>query len=162
MNGVAPTGVGTFRKLSLRLSRAEPGEAGRRRRAGSPSLAGDRRGAVALETVLVWAFLMFALFLPLADVAIAGFQFLSAWGALGTFGQYVVQKSIDPSWQPTQTTVSGYAISKPQLSCEDSNAVCFYSYSTTVTLSPLLLTSLLCPSSCTYPLPYSVRVPRAS
>ena len=42
----------------------------------------DQRGAVAFEMLIVWLFLMMSLLLPLADVAAAGFQFISAWGAL--------------------------------------------------------------------------------
>jgi hypothetical protein len=41
----------------------------------------DQRGAIAFEMPIVWLFLMMSLLLPLADVAIAGFQFVSAWEA---------------------------------------------------------------------------------
>ena len=55
----------------------------------STTLLSDQRGAVALEMPIVWLFMMICLLLPLADVAIAGFQFVSAWGALRAFGQYI-------------------------------------------------------------------------
>ena len=48
----------------------------------STTLLSDQRGAVAFEMPIVWLFLMMSLLLPLADVAIAGFQFISAWEAL--------------------------------------------------------------------------------
>ena len=41
-------------------------------------LRADQRGAVALEMPIVFPFIMFSLLFPLADVAIAGFQFISA------------------------------------------------------------------------------------
>ena len=55
----------------------------------STTLLSDQRGAVAFETLIVWLFLMMFLLLPLADVAAAGFQFISAWEALRAFGQYI-------------------------------------------------------------------------
>src|SRR5215831_2225798 len=55
----------------------------------STTLLSDQRGAVALEMPAVVFFLMISLLLPLADLAIAGFQFVFAWGALRAFGQYV-------------------------------------------------------------------------
>src|SRR6476619_4368553 len=54
------------------------------------SLMADQRGAVAFEMLIVWLFLMMSLLLPLADVAVAGFQFVSAWGALRSFGQSIL------------------------------------------------------------------------
>ena len=53
----------------------------------STALLSDQRGAVAFEMPIVWLFMMMSLLLPLADVAIAGFRFISAWGALRDFGQ---------------------------------------------------------------------------
>ena len=49
----------------------------------------DQRGAVAFEMPFVFLFMMFSLLLPLADVAIAGFQYISAWQALRAFGQSI-------------------------------------------------------------------------
>ena len=53
------------------------------------SFIADQRGAVAFEMLIVWLFMMMSLLLPLADVAVAGFQFISAWEALRAFGQYI-------------------------------------------------------------------------
>src|SRR2546429_4046815 len=44
----------------------------------SMSLLSDHRGAVAFEMLIVFLFLGVSLLLPLADVAAAGFQFISA------------------------------------------------------------------------------------
>jgi hypothetical protein len=139
------------------------------------SLIADQRGAVAFETIIVYLFLCLFLLLPLADVAIAGFRYLSAWSALRSFGQYIQYKNPpDPAnpgtWASAlQTTVAGYTIGNIQVMCGDANTVCssgnvtstpkYFTFSTTVTLAPMtpMLTSLLCPNSCTYTLPYSER-----
>jgi hypothetical protein len=137
------------------------------------SLIADQRGAVAFETIIVYFFMCFSLLLPLADVAIAGFQYISAWQALRAFGQYVQYNNPpDPTSPGTwasglQKTISGYTIGNIQVMCGDANAVCssgnvtltpkYYTFSTTVTLAPMVLRSVLCPSSCTYTLPYSER-----
>ena len=68
----------------------------------STTLLSDQRGAVAFEMLIVWLFLMMSLLLPLADVAIAGFQFISAWQALRAFGQYIQYNS-----PPDVTNTSG-------------------------------------------------------
>jgi hypothetical protein len=140
------------------------------------TLLSDQRGAVAFEMLTVWLFLMMSLLLPLADVAIAGFQFVSAWGALRAFGQYV-QLHPPPdvtdtsSWTSTlPTPVAGYPISNVKVLCGDTNAgaVCssanvalptkYYSYTTTVTLNPMVLRSVLCSANpCSFTLPYSER-----
>jgi hypothetical protein len=134
----------------------------------------DQRGAVAFETLIVMSVLLFSLLLPLADFALAGFQVISAWAALRSFGQYVQYNTPpDPTntttWKSglTTTTVAGYTIGNVQVMCGDANTVCssgnvsstpkYFSYTTTVTLSPMVLRSVLCPSSCTYTLPYSER-----
>jgi hypothetical protein len=140
------------------------------------SFLGDQRGAVAFETLIVYLFMVTALLLPLADVAAAGFQFISGWEALRGFGQYVQYHSPPDvtntsSWTSTlPATVAGYPINSVQVLCGNisAGAACtttnvatspikYYSYTTTVTLAPLLLRSVLCPSSCTYTLPYSER-----
>ena len=137
----------------------------------------DQRGAVAFEMLIVFLFLGVSLLLPLADVAIAGIQYISAWGALRAFGQSI---QYDPP--PDVTNASGWKSSKLakadprfpipniQLVCGDSNAACsasnagspkYYSYTTTVTLAPTVLRSVLCTSSnadpCSFTLPYSER-----
>jgi hypothetical protein len=147
------------------------------------SLLADRRGAVAFEMAIVSYFMLIVLFLPAADLAVASFQFISAWEALRTFGEYVQYNTPDPknlsSWSAgssgqnpstSTTTVSGYTISKVQVLCGDTGAgvACtagnvatsptkYYSYTTTVTLTPMVLKPVLCPSSCTYTLHYSER-----
>jgi Flp pilus assembly protein TadG len=140
-------------------------------------LVADRRGAVAFEMVLVYPVLILSLLLPLADVAAAGFQFISAWQALRDFGQYL-QYNPPPdvtnasTWTSTALakTDANFPIAAINLLCGASNAACSaanngtpmsYSYSTTVTLAPLVLKSVLCTSSatnpCTFTLPYSER-----
>jgi hypothetical protein len=142
------------------------------------TLLSDQRGAVAFEALIVWLFMMLSLLLPLADVAIAGFQFISAWEALRAFGQYV-QLHPPPDvtntsgWTPP-TTVAGYPISNVQVLCGDTSAgaVCssanvtlptkYYAYTTSVTLSPFnFLKPVLCRSGnanpCSFTLPYSER-----
>jgi hypothetical protein len=145
------------------------------------SFIADQRGAVAFEMLIVFLFLGVSLLLPLADVAIAGFQFISAWEALRAFGQYV-QLHPPPdvtntsSWRSTlPTTAAGYPISNVQVLCGDTGAgaVCssanvtlptkYYSYTTTVTLAPMTpwLRPVLCTSGnanpCSFTLPYSER-----
>jgi hypothetical protein len=135
----------------------------------STTLLSDQRGAVALEMPIVWLFLMIFLLLPLADVAIAGFKFISAWQALRAFGQYAQYHSPQVVASKLPTTVAGYPISNLQVVCGD--AACspsntlppkYYSYTTTVTLSPItpVLRQVLCGSanpSCSFTLPYSER-----
>jgi hypothetical protein len=141
----------------------------------STTLLSDQRGAVAFEMPFVWLFMMMSLLLPLADLAIAGFQFVSAWGALRAFGQ-----SIQYNQPPDVTNTSGwmssvlakadprFPISNLQVICGDTKLVCspsnnalgsvkYYSYTTTVTLSPLVLGPVLCSAGCSFTLPYSER-----
>jgi hypothetical protein len=133
----------------------------------------DQRGAVAFETIIVCLFMVTSLLLPLADIAIAGLRYLSAWEALRAFGQYVQYNNPpDPTSPATwasglHKTISGYTIGNIQVMCGDANAVCssgnitstpkYFAFSTTVTLAPIVLRSVLCPSSCTYTLTYSER-----
>lgn len=142
----------------------------------------DQRGAVAFELPAVYIFLLMTLLLPLADVAMAGFQYTSAWGALRAFGQSI-QYSPPPDvtdasqWMQSASAKADtrFPISSFQLICGDSNAFCsganpdstnpskpkYYVYSTTVTLNPLVLRSVLCTSGdanpCTFTLTYSER-----
>jgi Flp pilus assembly protein TadG len=138
------------------------------------SFAADERGAAAFELVIVYPVLLIGLMLPLADVAIAGFQWLSARQTLHAFGQYLMYSPPDDlanssSWL---TTVQGkaddldYPITNLQLVCGDGGAACsstntaspkYFSYDTTVTLTPMVLSSVLCSDSCTYTLSYSTR-----
>lgn len=141
------------------------------------SFIADQRGAVAFEMLVIWFFLMFSLLLPLADVAIAGFQYISAHGALRGFGQSI-QYSTPPDVTNASTWESAalakadpnFPISNFQLICGDSQVACsatnlvspqYYSYTTTVTLAPIVLTSVLCTSGnanpCSFTLSYSER-----
>jgi hypothetical protein len=138
------------------------------------SFIADQRGAVAFEMLFVFGFMILSLLLPLADVAIAGFQYVSAWEALRAFGQSI-QYAPPPdvtsasSWTSSALAkaVPGFPISNFQLVCGDTKSVCsttntvspkYYSYTTTVTLNPMVLRSALCTSNpCTYTLPHSER-----
>ncbi|WP_158226487.1 hypothetical protein [Bradyrhizobium sp. UFLA03-84] len=142
-------------------------------------LIADQRGAVALEVPVVYVFLLLVVLLPLADLAVAGFQYISAFAALRGFGQSILYSpppdvTSATTWQNTATAKadSRYPITNFQLICGDSNAVCsssnsdpsqpkYYSYATTVTLAPMVLQSVLCVSGntnpCAFTLYYSER-----
>ena len=140
------------------------------------SFIADQRGAVAFETMIVYLFLGVSLLLPLADVAAAGFQYISAWQALRAFGQNIQYKPppdvTDPSgWASNlPTAVAGYPINNLQVLCGDTMTACsaantaspkYYSYTTTVTLAPMVSRSVLCMSNnadpCSFTLSYSER-----
>jgi Flp pilus assembly protein TadG len=141
------------------------------------SFMADQRGAVAFEMPIVYFFLLFSLLLPLADLGVAGFQYISAWQALRAFGQYLqynppTDVTSSSTWSSSAVAKAdpSYPVSSVQVLCGDSNAVCsttntaspkYYSYTTSVTLAPMLLKSVLCTSTnanpCTYTLPYSER-----
>lgn len=132
----------------------------------------DQRGSAAFEMLIVFAFLGVSLLLPLADVAAAGFRFVSAWGALRSFGQRI---QYDPppditnwaSWKSgLPTSIAGYPINNLQVVCGDAMTACsaanfaspkYYTYTTTVIVSPIILTAVLCANSCSYTLSYSER-----
>ncbi|WP_225713087.1 hypothetical protein [Bradyrhizobium semiaridum] len=123
----------------------------------------------------VTLFLIMLLLLPLADMAIAGFQFVSAWESLRAFGQviqYDAPTDLDntTTWKSTAIgkADSRYPISNLQIICGDTGATCtstnaltapikYYSYQTSVTLAPMVLSTVLCNPSCTYTLSYSER-----
>jgi hypothetical protein len=139
------------------------------------SLIADQRGAVAFEMPIITIVLLFSLLLPLADVAIAGFQFISAWEALRAFGQSIqysppIDVANSSTWVSTAIANAASAdpkhpISNFQLICGDSNVVCssantaspkYYSYTTSIRLAPMVLKSVLCKSgNCTFTIPYS-------
>lgn len=140
------------------------------------SFIADQRGAVAFEMPFIFLFMMLSLLYPLADVAIASFQYISAWQALRAFGQ-----SIQYAPPPDPSNASGWATSARakadpafpvpsiQIICGDGKTDCsdaslspkYYSYTTTVTLAPMLLSSVLCTSGnanpCSFTLSYSER-----
>ena len=136
----------------------------------------DQRGAVAFETMIVYSFMVASLLMPLADVAAAGFQYISAWTALRSFGQYIQYNNPpDPAnpgtWASAlQKSVAGYTIGNIQVMCgstEVGAGPCnsgnvtlipkYFTFTTTVTLAPIVLRPVLCPSTCTYTLAYSER-----
>jgi hypothetical protein len=123
--------------------------------------------------ILVYITLVVFLLLPLADLATAGFQYISAWAALRSFGQYIQYKTppdvtSTSTWlSGLQTTVGKYTISNIQVLCGNTSAgaACtssnvatlpakYYSFTTTFTLSPISIwvKAYLCPTSCTYTL----------
>jgi hypothetical protein len=142
-----------------------------------PTFITDQRGAVSFEMLFVFSLLMLSLLLPLADVAIAGFQYISALQALRGFGQSILYSpptdlSNTSSWTASAIAKAdpNYPVSNFQLICGDGGAACsganlawprYYSYSTTVTLSPLVLNSVLCTSGggnpCQFTLTYRER-----
>src|SRR3569832_2336382 len=92
------------------------------------SLIADQRGAVAFEMPIVFALMIFSLIFPLADIAVAGFQYVSAQQALRAFGQSI-QYSLPPdvtnasTWSSTAIAKAdpGFPISNFQLICGDNN-----------------------------------------
>ncbi|MGY3697440.1 Flp pilus assembly protein TadG [Bradyrhizobium sp. USDA 3240] len=139
------------------------------------SLIRDQRGAVAFEMLFVFTSLMIGILVPFADLAVACYQYATAWDALRAFGQSI-QYSPPPDVTSTSTWASTaiakadsrYPIQSFQVMC--GTAVCsstntvspkFYSYSTTVTLNPMVLRSVLCNSgngnTCAFTLPYTER-----
>ena len=138
----------------------------------STTLLSDQRGAVAFEMIIVYMFMMFSLLLPLADLAVAGFKFIAAWEAMRGFGQSIQYNTPDvtnlSAWTTNlPTTVSGYPINNLQVLCNGSACSAtnltpprYYSYQTTVTLSPMVLRQVLCGSAsptCSFTLSYSQR-----
>jgi len=158
-----------FQLLSLRYPRFSATGSGKHtaveRLVNHKSFISDQRGAVALEMPIVWLFMMMFLLVPLADISIAGFRFISAHQALRAMGQrtqYSTPDATDPnsitSWKGSlPATVDGYPISA-KVYCGDpgTEAPCagatwpkYYIFSTSFTLSPMVLpVSVLC-RSCT-------------
>lgn len=148
-------------------------DAGTKLKTRRVSFRADERGAAAFELVIIYPVLLIGMMLPLADLAIAGFQWLSARQALHAFGQYLMYAPPDDlgntsSWLSTTLAKADgdYPIANFQLVCGDGGAACssantaspkYYSYETTVTLTPMVLSSVLCSNSCTYTLSYSAR-----
>jgi hypothetical protein len=149
----------------------------RGRRAGrKKSFIADQRGVAALEMMFVYIVLVSSLLMPLADLAAAGFRFVSAWEALRAFGQKI-QYSPPPDvtawsgWKASlPTSVSGYPINNLQVVCSDTMAACsstnsnspkHYTYTTTVTVAPIVLRSVICRSGnanpCSFTLAYAER-----
>lgn len=128
------------------------------------SLVADQHGAVAFETIIVSLFLIASLLLPLTDVAIAGFKYISAYQALRDMGQRtqysppgdVTSSTSITAWQSSlPAQIEGYTVSA-QVYCGDPGATCtsnttlpkYYVFTTSFTLSPMVLGKVLC-STCT-------------
>ena len=146
---------------------------------GKRSLIADRRGAVAFEMLFVFLFLFLVILLPLADLAVAGFQYIQASAALRGFGQLIQYSppgdvTNASAWASAQLAKADphYPIPSITLICGDSNAVCsssnsdpsqpkYYVYSTTITFTPMVLRSAICTSGntnpCSFTLTYSER-----
>ena len=84
------------------------------------SFSADQRGAISFEVLIVFTFLMFGLVLPLTDLAIAGFKFISAYQALRDMAQRTQFSPPDDvttsagitAWTNLlPTTVDGYSVS---------------------------------------------------
>src|SRR5690242_14342858 len=109
----------SFRRISRRSGRGGPVSRTR-------NFLADQRGAVAFEMLIVFGFLITVLLLPLADVAIAGFQYISAWQSLRAFGQSIQYDPPDDvtnasNWQTAalQNADPSYPISSITLICGD-------------------------------------------
>jgi hypothetical protein len=169
--------MGRIQIVKARARQPKVASIGRGRRASSKnSFIADQRGAAALEMLIVYLFLGTSLLLPLADISVAGLQYASAWQALRALGQQI-QYNPPPdvtawaSWKSAlPTSVGGYPINNLQVLCSDAVTACsaantaspkYYSYTTTVTLAPMVLRSVLCTSGnanpCSFTLPYSER-----
>ena len=143
--------------LIAKLFFGPPVEAGRR-----TSFLADQRGAVALEMPAVWLFMMMCLLLPLADLAIAGFQFISAHQALRDMGQRTQYST--PTLRPNSITVGKLATHDGRWLSDQCEGLLrrsrdrgplrgatwpkYYIFQTSFTLSPMVLGSVLC-STCT-------------
>ena len=158
------------RLLSLRYPRLSATGSGKRTAVEvalarhKDSFMADQRGTVAFEMPIVWLFLTMSLLLPLADLAVAGLEFISAYQALRDMGQRTQYSTFDvtdpasiTNWKSSlPTTVGGYPISA-KVYCGDpgTEAPCagttlpkFYTFETSFPLSPMVLKSVLC-STCT-------------
>jgi hypothetical protein len=136
------------------------------------SFIADQRGAVALEMPAVYLFMMLGLLVPLADLAVAGFKYISAHEALRAFGQSI-QYSQPPdvtnasAWQTSALAkadsrfpIAGFQLVCGASTCAAGNTVSpkYYSYTTTVTLTPMVLRPVLCTNpACSFTLSYSER-----
>ena len=121
----------------------------------STTLLSDQRGAVAFEMPIVWLFLMMSLLLPLADLLSLAFSLYPRGGHCVNFGQYrSTRPDVTNVVSLGQRTHYGCGLSHQQspsplrrcTACSPSNSVSpkYYSYTTTVTLSPMVLRPVLC------------------
>lgn len=130
-------------------------------------LRADKRGVAALEFTLVFSLLFIGMLLPIVDLGIAGAQYIGAVSALrdvGIYAQYHNPPDVtNTSGWSLPISNSGYTISTTLMCgtavCGSSNVASpkWFQFSTTLTLSPLVLTSILCSGSCTKTISYSER-----
>lgn len=134
-------------------------------------LIADQRGAVAFEMPIVYLFLIMGMLLPLADVAIAGFKYISAWQALRAFGQSIQYTPPIDVTNASDWTTSALAKADPRFPISNLQLICgvnacsttptdapkYYSYATTVTLAPMVLRSALCTSGNLNPCSFTLR-----
>lgn len=132
-------------------------------------LCADRRGAAALELSLIFSLLFTGMLLPIVDLGVAGAKYMSAVVALRNLGMYA-QYHTPPDVSNTTgwtlpSTNGGYTISTT-LMCGTSTCAStpsaspkWFRFSTTITLSPLVLGSIMCAggSPCTHTIQYSER-----
>jgi hypothetical protein len=139
------------------------------------SFRADQRGALAFETIIVYVFLISCLLLPLADVATAAFNYISAFQALRDMGQRtqysppsdVTSSASITSWTNSLPAKVGNFPITAQVYCGAPGTVApcasgapgpkYYVFTTSFSLSPLTpwLRSAFC-STCTvtYSLPF--------
>lgn len=139
---------------------------------GWRAVGSDRRGAASFELVLIYPILLLGIMLPLADLAAAGYRYISARQALHAFGQYLMYAppddladtsgwfaSVQTKADALDFTITNLEVMCGEAACSGANLAKpkYYTFDTTVTLTPIVLTSVLCPSSCTYTISYSAR-----
>ena len=127
------------------------------------SFIADQRGAASIEMIFVYPILALGLLFPLFDVGNAGFRYIAAHQALRDMGQRtqyslpgdVTDSSSYTAWKNSLPgTVDGYAITA-KVYCDGTEAPCsssstipkYYTFSTSFTLSPVVLGQMLC-STC--------------
>src|SRR6516225_1321269 len=88
------------------------------------SFIADQRGAVAFEMLIVFLFLGLSLLLPLADIAVAGIQYISAWEALRAFGQSIQYAPPSDVTNASAWATSALAKADPRFSIPSIQLVC--------------------------------------
>lgn len=142
------------------------------------SFRSDQKGAVAFEVPFVFGFLFLAILLPLVDLGIFGFEYISAYSALRNVGEYIqyhppADLTSPGTWvsslPSSLTSVDGYTISSIQVLCSGgaTPATCssgntavpaFYSFTTSFTLNPMVLRRVLCSNpACSFTLNFTER-----
>lgn len=122
-----------------------------------------RRGVAALEFSLIFP-IMIGLLLPIVDLGVAAFNYVSAYQTLrnlGAYARYHTPPDVTNLAGWYLPSINGYTITT-QVMCGDVNAVCsasnaatpkWFVFSTPITLSPMFLS----PLAGTYTVEYSER-----